>query len=327
MCVHEPAEQLRPQALGYHLKLSLLGFILICMKRYTVHLIRLFIIVSFTTNLGGDRAVELDPHPHTITVWIHGTKLTPTIICKNFFYRKLGLHGAKEYDEKYHKRAIANTLCSVCPEDYTLDDFYFFGWNGKLSFKERENASKEFYTALLDLVHAYNKKYHAQPKIRIITHSHGANVALHMAEIQDQERPIFIDEIIMLGAPVQERTKHLACHECFGKIYSFYSGTDLFQIIDPQGLYKDGRSKKTFSERTFDHYDNVKQARIKINKRSLMHIDFLLLSFITHLPMLCKETDRLYASIVPSQISYEKTFNIQTHNGAVHIHKTLRPSH
>lgn len=184
-------------------------------------------------------------HP-PVTIWVHGTKLTPTFICKNFFYRKIGMQPARDYEEKYHKRTIAELLCQTSPEQYALDQFYFFGWNGKLCFNERKAAATELYNAILELIGAYQEQHKVKPEIRIITHSHGGNVVLNLAEVQDAHHPIMVDELIMLGCPVQTETKHLIEADCFRKIYSFYSGTDIFQIIDPQGLYKKNNAKKHF---------------------------------------------------------------------------------
>lgn len=246
-----------------------------------------------------------------LTIWVHGTKLTPTIVCANFFYRMMGMNAAIAYDQKYHKRTIANLLCELAPEQYLLENFYFFGWNGKLCFTEREKASKDLYLALLQLAADYEAIHHKKPTFRIITHSHGGNVVLNLAKIQDPENPLIIDELILLCCPVQEETKYYIAHDCFKRVYAFYSNRDMFQVIDPQGLYKNSRTKKTFSERRFDDHDKLRQARVQIKGRSLMHIDFLCTHFLCHLPNLCDQIENFYNSVILNQKSYEKIIDIR----------------
>lgn len=250
------------------------------------------------------------PKNEFITIWVHGTKLTPTIVYANFFYRMPGLNSALAYEKKHHKRAVAELLCQLDPQQYALEHFYFFGWNGKLSFSAREQASRELFDALRELLQTYQTSRGYKPKIRIITHSHGGNVVLNIAKI-DPTFPVIVDELILLGCPVQDKTKSLIEADCFKKVYAFYSGSDIFQVIDPQGLYKESESKKTFSSRRFDHHDKLRQVHIKCNGRSLMHVEFLCFPFLKSLCLLCKETDQFYASVIPSQQTYEKIIDIR----------------
>lgn len=260
-----------------------------------------------------------------LTVWVHGTKLTPTIAFANFFYKMPGMNTAIAYDQKYHKRTLANLLCELDPKRYLLENFYFFGWNGKLCFTEREKASKDLYHALLQLATDYEAIHHKKPTFRIITHSHGGNVVLNLAKVQEPDKLLVIDELILLCCPVQEETKYYIAHDCFKRVYAFYSNRDMFQIIDPQGLYKNSRAKKTFSERRFDDHDKLRQARVQIKGRSLMHIDFLCTHFICHLPDLCDHIENFYHSIIPSQKSYEKIINIDiSKDKTVQFHKKLK---
>ena len=76
----------------------------------------------------------IDTRP-IITIWIHGTRLTPSAIMHNFFYRKLGMHPITEYLPKYHLHAIANTLAQQ-GQAFNFENFYTFGWSGKLSFAD-----------------------------------------------------------------------------------------------------------------------------------------------------------------------------------------------
>ena len=42
-----------------------------------------------------------------VTVWIHGTRLLPQSMFKNFFYSKPGLHHYQVLSSKYHQYQIA----------------------------------------------------------------------------------------------------------------------------------------------------------------------------------------------------------------------------
>ncbi len=292
------------------------------MKIQNIHTILIGLGLLFT-GFTGTKPEERPP----ITIWVHGSKLTPTLVCKSFFYRIEGMHSALEYDTKYHKRTIAELLCQISPDQYVLDQFHFFGWNGELCFDKRKNAAKELYDATLKLIDTYKTEHDGErPKIRIITHSHGGNVVLNLAKVQNSEHPLIINELIILGCPVQEKTKRLIEANCFLKVYAFYSGTDIFQIIDPQGLYKKGKTKKILSGRTFDHHETLRQACVKLNGRSLMHIDFLLTSFLKHLPALCQEIDHFYRIIVPSQITYEKILDVRSKDDQIYMRKKLKPA-
>jgi len=161
--------------------------------------------------------------------------------------------------------------------------FYTFGWSGLVSQGRRRKEAIRFYNMLN---HEYKKlvKEGYQPKIRIITHSHGGNVALNMAGIykllknpcfeitketvpDNEERdallaleetckslqkkkdvvsnlhqkkwdyipyrsPMLVDELILLGTPIQPETRHFFYYPFFKKIYNVYSDGDKVQRMD-----------------------------------------------------------------------------------------------
>ncbi|MEX0849001.1 MAG: hypothetical protein WD055_02135 [Candidatus Dependentiae bacterium] len=250
----------------------------------------------------------------TITIWVHGSNITPDLILRNFFYHQKGMVNALQYrSPRYHARVIAEVLSEADPKKYQMENFYFYGWSGALCYDKREETARSLYLAILELKNIYSKKYpNTDLKIRIITHSHGGNVALNLCPAQKNDTPLIIDELIMLAAPVQLATKDLAQNSCFKKIYSFYSGTDLYQILDFQRVRKKRRTLKIYSERRFDEFDNVRQAKVKLNCWSLMHIEFLLKKFLRHLPLLTKELDALYDSLDDNAKKREKLLHIKS---------------
>lgn len=275
-----------------------------------------------------NRSEQVNPASRTakrpiITVFIHGTRLTPSSFSKKYLYRIPGMHKITAYDHYYNCRRIAELLAKIDPKQYNLDNYYYFGWSGKLCFIERKAAAKELYKELEELYRAHKNMLGEGPVFRIITHSHGGNVLLNLANIIPADSRIIIDEAIILACPVQEKTKHLISSPRFKKIYAFYSGNDMFQVLDPQGWYKKGKSKKLFSDRTFPHCDNLRQARIKLNGGHPMHIDFFLPKFMANLPAACKTLEELYEAVPLSQANREKQLDIRYKQFPVAIHKKI----
>lgn len=239
--------------------------------------------------------------PDTVTIWIHGTRaFFAKFICKDFFYTRRGLHCATEFAPQYHLREIAELLQYRDPNRFALKDFYFFGWSGKLSFKTRYKAGRKLHKSILALIEKYEKEYGCRPKLRIITHSHGGNVALNLARF-NEDLQFKIDELIVLACPVQKSTCHLSQHETFKKIHSLYSRFDSFQILDPQRIYywfqKDlvaetpTKPDTFFSQRRFEHMDKILQVQLKLNNRGVMHIEFLTNKFVGLIPSIMDEIE------------------------------------
>lgn len=122
--------------------------------------------------------------------------------------------------------------------------FYAFGWSGLLSMTERSKASLTLHDALTKELQKLSRFY---PKrnlhLRIIGYSHGGSVALHLAEIPDTR--LQIDELLLIGTPIQKETDFLIHSSLFKKVYNFYSRKDLIQKMDCFSF------KRFFSQRKF----------------------------------------------------------------------------
>ncbi len=237
-------------------------------------------------------ACSVPQAPPSITIWVHGTRaFFSKYFFHNFFYCLPGLNPAKKFEKKYHLRSIAELLHTHAPDLFSFETFYFFGWSGKLNFKARIKAARELYQAIQILIKEYEETYHQKPSIRIITHSHGGNVALNMAKIKDYNNKLCIDELILLACPIQEQTACYAHDDLFTTIYSFYSRSDSIQVLDPQGFHYWRKKHKMLKPLTFfsgrcfpDHCTKVRQIEIKLDGKGLMHIDFLFHKFLKCLP-------------------------------------------
>ena len=120
-----------------------------------------------------------------------------------------------------------------------------------------------------------------------MTHSHGGNIALLLDKVKDaDDNSLLINELVLLAVPVQKQTMHYTQSPIFGTIYSLYSILDVLQVVDPQGLHKEKAEQDVplFSERIFAPHEKIEQVAIKINDRSLMHIEFVKLKFLSRLP-------------------------------------------
>ncbi len=83
-------------------------------------------------------------------------------------------------------KAYHEVLNSVVDESAHYS-FYTFGWSGMLSQKQRRKAAVRFYNALVCEQKLLKAQY-PNLKIRLITHSHGGNVCLNLALINEALR-------------------------------------------------------------------------------------------------------------------------------------------
>ena len=173
---------------------------------------------------------------------------------KNQAMQNLGLQpiDLKNYEPGYASGAIARTfnhVLSLSPrKQYSL--YATFGWSGLLSFKARHSDAQHFYRSLYLLCEKI-KSRGLNPKIRLLGYSHGANICLNLADVQQEEpyasMPLEIDELILLGAPIQRETEKLVKHPIFKKVYNFYSRSDYVQKKD---MFS---SQQFFSKRVFSN--------------------------------------------------------------------------
>lgn len=227
-----------------------------------------------------------------LTIFIHGTLFnSATAMLVHAIDCPFGLNCAQAQGNKYLMGRIPYILNDASSKDFPLDNFYLFGWSGKLSFDERKKAAFDLYQSI--------KNYRG--KITIIGHSHGCNVAMHLAQIaqDDNNQNFCIDRLILLAGPVQHVTEIYIQSPAFKKIYSFYSTADITQVADPQGLYKETKKVNTgkqinfFSNRTFEFNPKLSQIRVLFNGCSISHIDFILESFIKKLPKIIETVDAI----------------------------------
>jgi len=154
------------------------------------------------------------------------------------------------------------------PKNNTENQYYTYGWAGLLSPSRRYADAIGLYQALYDKVSEL-KKQGVTPKIRIIGYSHGANVCLNLACVRMLENvpnDLTIDELILIGMPVQSETDYLVCDPMFKKIYHIYSRGDRIQKLD---FFSTKRffSRRIFKDRKdFELPDNLVQIQIRVTR-------------------------------------------------------------
>lgn len=238
------------------------------------------------------------PTPQKITVFVHGTGRTARFIPSLFgldkrFRHTPGLFKASSCYEGYCYHRMAKNLSKYAPQEFPYEHFYLFCWDGALSHEKRVKAAQELHKSLNKIHSLYKNKPYT---LTLITHSHGGNVALNLAGLQET-KPYSIDRLILLACPVQEKTKDYISSTLFKDIYAPYSSWDFLQIADLQGAHPRRKYVRNilthradnlcflteqtplFSKRKFIDEPRVKHIHIKMNKRPITHIEFLLKPF------------------------------------------------
>lgn len=144
--------------------------------------------------------------------------------------------------------------------------YYMFGWSGLLSPSARYEDGKKLFEAL-DKEVARLKKEGFNVKVRVIGYSHGGNVALNLGAVHQKEysgSSLIIDELIILGTPIQHDTDYLINDPIFKCVYSIYSLSDRVQRLDFFSLNR-FFSGRVFMARTgFKLPDKLIQIQLKV---------------------------------------------------------------
>ncbi len=238
---------------------------------------------------------DIKPTPPPITIWVHGTILFRREFYQKIFDKQSGLFLAQHLPEHHRFYKIARAITDKDPDHFPLETFHIFAWSGRLSIKERKMAAKKLHLDLNVLIKEYQKHYDCYPTIRIIAHSHGGNVVLHMAK-KESLTPISIKSLVLLACPVQEKTMYLVNMPMFEHIYSLYSSIDMIQVIAPQLTHHTYRGRRrykmpSFSARRFPSFPHVIQTKIKLNGYPISHTRFTKLDFVKILPTILQKLD------------------------------------
>jgi hypothetical protein len=177
---------------------------------------------------------------------------------KNQAMQEIGLHkiDPDRIEKGYASGLVARQFDMVekltnpyCNYD---NHYYTYGWYGLLSTRIRYYDAIPLYRSITAEV----TKFRAQgiePEVRVIGYSHGGNVCLNLGAVrqnEDVDQTINIDELVMLGAPIQCETDFLLADPIFKRVYQIYSRGDRIQKLD---FFSTKRffSRRRFSERKY----------------------------------------------------------------------------
>lgn len=243
----------------------------------------------------------LSVEPKNITIFVHGSRGFSRLL---FTYTDEDnkIKPIKDVPTKYVTHKIADSLAIRDPKKFPLNSFYVFGWSGRLNNKIRFEAAKILFEEICKLIENL-KIDHPNFSINLITHSHGGNVALNLANVAKELGLKFkIDNLILLACPVQAVTSQLIHSEIFNNVYNIYSCSDWWQILDPQGVHSENKGKKVplFSGRKFENCPKLKQVEVKFRGKLSAHAAFLTAKFFKRLPYLLNKM-KFSSAIAPGR--------------------------
>ena len=212
----------------------------------------------------------------------------------SFFFQSQAIQepGLKKINESLIKRgytsgALAYTIqrlqCFMSLDNQTRNHYYTFGWSGLISNSSRKEAAHKLYIQLDNQIREY-KQRGINPKIRLIGYSHGGNVCLNMAHYACNN-DWHVDELILLGVPVQPATDYLIADPLFKKSYHIYSREDHVQQHD---FFSFGFSRQYFKPHgEFELPDNLTQIKLRVAKTVSCEYPIIARqhSFIYHRPL------------------------------------------
>lgn len=146
--------------------------------------------------------------------------------------------------------AILNDVTALSHGPNIENHYYTYGWSGLMSHTKRYKDAIVLYKNIEQEV----QKFLDQgiiPKIRIYGYSHGGNVVLNLGAVRQKEavrKDLVIDEVLLLGTPIQKETDYLVNDQLFAKIYNIYSACDRVQKMDFFSIHR-AFSRRVFSER------------------------------------------------------------------------------
>jgi len=196
--------------------------------------------------------------------------------CRNQAKQGIGL---KKIDQT---RKDANDGCPALAKIFELQSlwseknfkiknyYYTFGWSGLLNPKSRYDDAKKFHEMLSHEIKYFQQKG-ISPKIRLIGFSHGASVCLNLAAVRKKEnieKNFKIEELIMLGIPIQPTTDFLVGSPIFKKVYNFYSLYDRVQVLDFSHKGRLFSRRRLKSTKNLVIPDNLVQIQLELLRKS-----------------------------------------------------------
>jgi hypothetical protein len=155
--------------------------------------------------------------------------------------------------------------------EFALVHPFTFGWDGSLSLSRRKEQAKVLLEALYKTYTALKYTYPFEDfEIVIEAHSHGGNLALHMADWVSEAQKFKIDHLFIFGTPIHGDTQHLPASPLFKNVYNFHSEGDFIQVADIVSTNK-YMPARVFADKIVLASLNVKQVVVEIGSYSPNH--------------------------------------------------------
>lgn len=150
---------------------------------------------------------------------------------------------------------------------------YTFGWDGELSLKSRKIQAKNLLSSIENLIKSHRRKHQFDfIETMILAHSHGGNVALHMADNVVEKPTVQIDHLFLFGTPIHGETQLNAKTSLFKNVYNIHSSGDAVQVGDIVS------TKRHIWGRVFKHpyvvdAPNIKQILVQVGSYNPTHTE------------------------------------------------------
>jgi len=192
-----------------------------------------------------------------------------------FFHKNqvmLGL-GLQKIDFNHPNKEEASRIIAASYEKVSQyagnppsDNYYAFGWSGLVSHKLRYLEAGILYQQLFEVLQKL-KNQGKNPKVRIISYSHGGNLSIQLGAIHVTKSPsdqITIDELYLNGTPVQIETDYLINSPVFKRVYNIYSKADSVQKLDFFSFKRFFSGRKFTNRKNFQLPEKLTQIRLSI---------------------------------------------------------------
>lgn len=223
-------------------------------KSFSSVFVMALVAISFFVNLSffADRAVD-QPKTVGVTVFVHGTVgagltfvgrgmvarfRSHPLVQQEQIIGKMGFH---EFDAQ--KSDVKEAVTFIIPAydaiahhvgfAHDINKYVVFGWSGVLTQDGRKKAGFELYDALCLYRDQLRFEYGVEPIIRLVTHSHGGNVALWLPCAEEEKKQnLTVDMLYMLAPPVQVETAPFVESTLFKSLMLGWSSSDRIQPND-----------------------------------------------------------------------------------------------
>ena len=219
-----------------------------------------------------------------VTVWVHGLRLI------GLNTRNLGLWPARKSARGTIPARVERSLTAMYHDTFSAEHVFMFKWSAGFSLEEREKAACQLYQALKQVCAEYNVGKN-NIKLRLIGFSEGGNVVLSLPKFKDGQ-PFSVDELVLIGTPVQDVTACNVTDPMFKRVFNLYSSLDAIQIIQPQAKYSVPPTSR-LSTRRFKDSPNLVQAKVRLNGHGMGHFGLEGPDFVSSLDCILRSLNQV----------------------------------